>query len=59
MEKREFVRNVMENDREGIEEMTEETAVDILNWMREDDENNEIPEDLTAAEFVKIWNEIK
>ena len=55
----EFVANVMENDREGVEEMTEEMAADILGWMRNDDDNCEIPEDLTATEFVRIWNEIK
>lgn len=55
----EFVQNVMENDREGIEVMTEEMAADILGWMREDDEENEIPADLTAAQFAEIWNEMK
>ena len=58
MTKREFVMNVMENDREGIDVMTEENAANILDWMRGDDENGEIPTDLTAAEFVAIWNEI-
>ena len=58
MTKREFVMNVMENDREGIDVMAEENAADILDWMRGDDENGEIPTDLTAAEFVAIWNEI-
>ena len=55
----EFVQNVMENDREGIEEMTVEMAADILGWMREDDENGEIPADLTAEQFAEIWNEMK
>ena len=55
----EFVQNVMENDREGIEEMTVEMAADILGWMREDDENAEIPADLTAEQFAEIWNEMK
>ena len=55
----EFVQNVMENDREGIEVMTEEMAADILGWMRGDDEENEIPADLTAAHFAEIWNEMK
>lgn len=55
----EFVQNVMENDREGIEEMTVETAADILGWMREDDETGEIPADLTAEQFAEIWNEMK
>lgn len=59
MTKYEFVQNVIENDREGIDEMTTELAADILGWMRNDDENGEIPDDLTADEFVAIWNEIK
>lgn len=59
MDNREFVLNVMENDQEGIDEMTAEQAAEILGWMRNDDENNEIPADLTAEEFAGIWNEIK
>lgn len=59
MTKAEYIQNVMENDQEGIEEMTVEMAADILEWMRNDDENNEIPDDLTAEEFAVIWNEIK
>jgi hypothetical protein len=59
MEIREFVLNVMENDREGIEEMTAEMAADILGWMRGDDEDGEIPENLTAEQFAAIWNELK
>ena len=54
-----FVQNVMDNDEEGIEHMTEEQASDILSWMRRDDYNNEIPDTLTASEFSRIWNEIK
>ena len=55
----EFVQNVMENDREGIEKMTVEMAADILGWMREDDEEGTIPADLTAEQFAEIWNEMK
>lgn len=55
----EFVQNVMENDREGIEKMTVEMAADILGWMREDDEEETIPADLTAEQFAEIWNEMK
>lgn len=55
----EFVMNVKENDREGIDVMTVEMAADILDWMRGDDENGVIPADLTAEEFTRIWNEIK
>ena len=55
----EFVQNVMENDREGIEKMTVEMAADILGWMREDDEEGTIPTDLTAEQFAEIWNEMK
>ena len=59
MDKREFVLNVMENDQEGIDEMSIEQAAEILGWMRNDDTENEIPADLTAEEFAEIWNEIK
>ncbi len=59
MDNREFVLNVMENDQEGIDRMTAEQAAEILGWMRGDDENGEIPADLTAEEFAAIWNEIK
>ena len=55
----EFVMNVKENDREGIDVMTVEMAADILGWMRGDDENGVIPANLTAEEFTRIWNEIK
>ena len=55
----EFVQNVMENDREGIEKMTVEMAAEILGWMREDDEEGAIPADLTAEQFAEIWNEMK
>ena len=55
----EFVQNVMENDQEGIEKMTADMAADILDWMRGDDENGEIPADLTAEQFAAIWNEMK
>lgn len=55
----EIVKNVMENDREGIETMTSEMAAEILGWLREDDENGEIPADLNAEEFAEIWNEMK
>lgn len=58
MTKYEFVSNVRENDREGIETMTGEMAADILRWMRNDDENHEIPDDLTAEEFAEIWNSL-
>lgn len=54
-----LVQNVMENDREGIEKMTVEMAADILGWMREDDEEESIPADLTAEQFAEIWNEMK
>lgn len=56
MTKHEFVLNVMENDQEGIETMTPGIANYILAWMRGDDENGEIPEDLTPEEFAEIWN---
>ena len=56
MTKYEFVSNVRENDREGIDVMTVEIAAEILGWMRGDDENHEIPDDLTAEEFAEIWN---
>ena len=59
MTKEEFVLNLMENDREGIDAMTEERAAEILDWMRADDEDNKIPKDLTAAELAEIWNRIK
>lgn len=59
MDNREFVMNVMENDQEGIGMMTTEQAAEILDWMRNDDDNGEIPADLTAEEFAAIWNEIK
>lgn len=59
MDNREFVMNVMENDQEGINMMTTEQAAEILGWMRDDDDNGEIPADLTAEEFAEIWNEIK
>lgn len=59
MDSRKFVQNVMENDREGIVEMTVEMAADILGWMRDDDENGEIPAELTAEQFTEIWNEMK
>lgn len=55
----EFVMNVKENDREGIDVMTVEMAADILGWMRGDDEDGVIPADLTAEEFTRIWNENK
>lgn len=55
----ELVRNVMENDREDIEKMSVEMAADILDWMRGDDEEGKIPNDLTAEEFAEIWNELK
>lgn len=55
----ELVQNVMENDREGIEKMSVEMAADILGWMREDDEDGKIPNDLTAEEFAEVWNELK
>lgn len=55
----ELVKNVMENDREGIEKMTVEMATDILGWLREDDEEGAIPADLTAEQFAEIWNEMK
>lgn len=55
----EFVTNLMDNDREDIDHMTEEQAADILRWMRSDDDRNEIPADLTAAEFAARWNELK
>ena len=59
MDMREFVLNVMENDREGIDKMTVEMAAEVLGWMRNDDENNEIPSDLTAEQFASLWNETK
>lgn len=55
----ELVRNVMENDREGIKKMSVEMAADILGWMRGDDEDGKIPADLTAEEFAETWNELK
>ena len=55
----ELVQNVMVNDREGIEKMSVEMAADILDWMRGDDEDGKIPNDLTADEFAEIWNELK
>lgn len=55
----EFVMNVMENDREGIDAMTVEMATDILGWMRGDDEDGVIPADLTAEEFTRIWTKNK
>lgn len=55
----EFVQNIMDNDEEGIDRMDEETAAEILRWTRNDDYKNLIPEDLTAAEFTRIWNEKK
>jgi hypothetical protein len=59
MDNREFVKNVMENDQEGINTMTTEQAAEILGWMRNDDDNGEIPAGLTAEEFAAVWNEIK
>lgn len=59
MTKRDFVLNVMENDTENIGTMDAETAANILDWMRGDDESAQIPVDLTADEFAAIWNEIK
>lgn len=50
----EFVRNMMESDRTS-EPMTEQRAADILRWMRNDDEDGTIPEDLTPDELVRIW----
>ena len=59
MTKEEFVRNLMENDREGIGLMTEDRAAEILDWIRGDDEDNQIPQDLTAVELTEIWNSMK
>lgn len=56
---RDFVLNVMENDRDGVEEMTVAQAAGILEWMRDDDEEGLIPSDLTAELFTEIWNDIK
>ena len=58
MTERELVLNLMENDQEGIDYMTAEQAAHILDWVRGDDENGEIPA-MTAEEFAAIWNEIK
>lgn len=54
-----LVRNVMENDREGIDAMTVEMAEDILGWMRGDDEDHKIPDGITAEMFTRIWNKNK
>ena len=59
MTKEEFIQNVMDNDEENIEHMSEEQAAEILSWMRRDDYKNEIPADLSAADFAARWNEIK
>lgn len=56
---RDLIQIVMDSDEENIQHMTESQAADILSWLFRDDSNNEIPEDLTAAEFARIWNEIK
>ena len=56
---RDLIKIVMDNDEENIQHMTESQAADILSWLLRDDANNEIPEDLTASEFARIWNEIK
>ena len=55
----EFVQTVIDGDREGITHMTEEDAAATLNVFRRDDYDHLIPDDLTAAEFARIWNEIK
>lgn len=55
----EFIANLMDNDREGIEHMTVEDAADTLRVMRQNDYKNEIPADLTADELARRWNEIK
>ena len=55
----EFISNLIDNDWEGIDHMTEEDAEETLRVMRADDYKNEIPSDLTAAELARRWNEIK
>lgn len=49
----------MENDQEGIKTMSAEQSAEILDRMRGNDENGDIPADLTAEEFSDEWNEMK
>lgn len=55
----EFIQNLMDNDEENIQHMTVEQAENILSWTRGDDEDDVIPEGLTAAELARRWNEIR
>lgn len=55
----EYIQNLMDNDEENITHMTEEQAADILDWTRGDDEDHLIPDDLTASELARRWNEIR
>lgn len=54
-----IILRAMENDQEGIKTMNAEQAAEILDRMRGNDENGDIPSDLTADEFADEWNEMR
>ena len=56
MTTREFVEKLFSDCREGAEPMTiEEAEVDIRNF---DADGWELPDDITAEEYMEIWNEL-
>ena len=53
---REFVENLFSDCREGAEPMTiEEAEADIRNFNAD---GWELPDDMTAEEYMEIWNEL-
>lgn len=52
-----LVENLLDNDRNGVTHMTEEEAAETLANLRADDYKHEIPDDLTAAELARRFNE--
>lgn len=54
-----LAQHLAENDRIGVGTLTVDQAADVLEWMRSDDENGSIPDEITAADLVTAWNEIK
>ena len=56
MTTREFVEKLFSDCREGTEPMTiEEAEADIRNF---DADGWELPDDITAEEYMEIWNEL-
>lgn len=53
---RKFVEDLYNSCREGAQPLTvEQAAEDLENFRRE---SWEIPEDITAEEYMEIWNEL-